>query len=156
MLKAVESRNNEQKCVLFKKISKHFNGDLNGKTFALWGLSFKPNTDDMREAPSRVLMEALWSAGAKVQAFDPEAMEETQRIYGSIDKLNLCGTKESALRGADALIIVTEWQEFKAPDFEFIKQQLKTALIFDGRNLFEPKRMSKKEITYYSVGRKSQ
>ena len=153
VLKAVESRNNEQKSVLFKKISKHFNGDLSGKTFALWGLSFKPNTDDMREAPSRVLMEALWKAGAAVQAFDPEAMEETQRIYGSRDDLSLCGTKEAALKGADALIIVTEWQEFKAPDFEFIKQQLSSALIFDGRNLFEPKRLSKKEISYYSIGR---
>ena len=156
VLKAVESRNDEQKSVLFKKISKHFDGNLSGKTFALWGLSFKPNTDDMREAPSRVLMEALWEAGAKVQAFDPEAMEETQRIYGAQEELSLCGTKESAIKGADALIIVTEWQEFKAPDFEYIKQQLKSALIFDGRNLFEPKRMSKKGITYYSVGRQNQ
>ncbi|EPJ96489.1 UDP-glucose dehydrogenase family protein [Pseudomonas psychrophila] len=153
VLKAVENRNNEQKSVLFNKISKHFNGDMSGKIFALWGLSFKPNTDDMREAPSRVLMEALWKAGAKVQAFDPEAIEETQRIYGAQSKLSLCDTKESALKGADALVIVTEWQEFKAPDFDFIKQQLKSAVIFDGRNLFEPKRMSKKEITYYSVGR---
>ena len=156
VLKAVESRNDEQKSVLFKKISKHFDGNLSGKTFALWGLSFKPNTDDMREAPSRVLMEALWEAGAKVQAFDPEAMEETQRIYGTQEELSLCGTKESAIKGADALVIVTEWQEFKAPDFEYIKQQLKSALIFDGRNLFEPKRMSKKGITYYSVGRQNQ
>ena len=156
VLKAVESRNDEQKSVLFKKISKHFDGNLSGKTFALWGLSFKPNTDDMREAPSRVLMEALWEAGAKVQAFDPEAMEETQRIYGAQEELSLCGTKESAIKGADALVIVTEWQEFKAPDFEYIKQQLKSALIFDGRNLFEPKRMSKKGITYYSVGRQNQ
>lgn len=149
VLKAVESRNDEQKSVLFKKISKHFNGDLQGKTFALWGLSFKPNTDDMREAPSRVLMEALWKAGAKIQAFDPEAMDETQRIYGSRDDLCLCGTKEAALKGADALVIVTEWQAFKAPDFETIKQ----LLIFDGRNLFDPLRMKKKGITYYSVGR---
>ena len=134
----------------------HFNGDLKGKTFALWGLSFKPNTDDMREAPSRILMEALWKAGAEVQAFDPEAMEETQRIYGSQKKLSLCETKEAALKGADALIIVTEWQEFKAPDFEYIKQQLRSTVIFDGRNLFEPKRMRKKEITYYSVGRQNQ
>ncbi|WP_282363497.1 UDP-glucose/GDP-mannose dehydrogenase family protein [Pseudomonas sp. PS01297] len=153
VLKAVESRNDEQKSVLYTKISKHFNGDLNGKTFALWGLSFKPNTDDMREAPSRVLMEALWKAGAKVQAFDPEAMEETQRIYGSRDDLNLCGTKEAALKGADALVIVTEWQAFKAPDFDFIKHQLKHSLIFDGRNLFEPKRMTSKGFIYKSIGR---
>ncbi len=153
VLKAVESRNDEQKSVLFKKISKHFNGDLNGKTFALWGLSFKPNTDDMREAPSRVLMEALWKAGAKVQAFDPEAMEETQRIYGSQEGLNLCGTKEAALKGADALVIVTEWQAFKAPDFDLIKQQIKHALIFDGRNLFDPKRLGSKGFIYKSIGR---
>ena len=153
VLKAVESRNDEQKSVLFKKISKHFEGDLNGKTFALWGLSFKPNTDDMREAPSRVLMEALWKAGAKVQGYDPEGMEETQRIYGSRDDLSLCGTKEAALKGADALVIVTEWQVFKAPDFELIKQQLRVPVIFDGRNLFDPERIQKKGIEYRSIGR---
>ena len=152
LLKAVESRNKQQKTVLFEKIYKHFDGDLNGRTFALWGLSFKPNTDDMRDAPSRVLMEALWKAGAKVQAFDPEAMAETQRIYGSRDDLSLCGTKEAALKGADALVIVTEWQTFKAPDFDFIKQKLGQPVIFDGRNLFEPTRMDEKEINYYSIG----
>ena len=153
VLKAVESRNNQQKNVLFNKISNHFNGDLAGKTFALWGLSFKPNTDDMREAPSRVLMEALWKAGAKVQAFDPEAMEETQRIYGHRKDLSLFGTKEAALKGADALVIVTEWQAFKAPDLQSIKEQLGLPVIFDGRNLFEPARMSRKGLTYYSIGR---
>lgn len=153
VLKAVESRNDEQKSALFKKISKHFNGDLSGRTFALWGLSFKPNTDDMREAPSRVLMEALWKAGARVQAYDPEAMNETLRIYGIRDDLNLCKTKEAALKGSDALIIVTEWQEFKAPDFESIKQQLNAALIFDGRNLFDPERLRNKKISYHSIGR---
>ncbi|VVN27896.1 UDP-glucose dehydrogenase family protein [Pseudomonas fluorescens] len=154
VLKSVEKRNNEQKTVLFKKIHEHFLGDLRGKTFAFWGLSFKPNTDDMREAPSRVLIEALWKSGANVQAYDPEAMEETQRIYGSRDDLHLCGTKEAALKNADALVILTEWQTFKAPDFDFIKQHLNKPLIFDGRNLFEPKRMSKKGITYFSIGRK--
>ena len=153
LLKAVESRNHEQKSTLFRKIHKKFGGDLYGKTFAIWGLSFKPNTDDMREAPSRVLMEALWKVGAKVQAYDPEAMEETQRIYGSRDDLNLCGTKEAALKGADALVIVTEWQTFKAPDFEFIKQQLSQPIIFDGRNLFEPKRMKKKVFFYEGLRR---
>ncbi|MEP4546381.1 MAG: UDP-glucose/GDP-mannose dehydrogenase family protein [Saccharospirillum sp.] len=153
VLKAVEARNYEQKTTLFSKIHAHYNGDLKGKTFAVWGLSFKPNTDDMREAPSRVLMEALWAAGAKVQAYDPEAMEETQRIYGNEAALTLCGTKESALKGADALAIVTEWKSFRAPDFEAIKQQLAEPIVFDGRNLFEPKRMQKKGITYYSVGR---
>ena len=153
VLKAVEARNYEQKTTLFSKINAHYNGDLKGKTFAVWGLSFKPNTDDMREAPSRVLMEALWAAGAKVQAYDPEAMEETQRIYGNEEGLTLCGTKEAALKGADALAIVTEWQPFRVPDFDAIKQQLADPVIFDGRNLFEPKRLQKKGIQYYSVGR---
>ena len=153
VLKAVESRNHEQKSVLFRKISEFYNDDLSGKTFALWGLSFKPNTDDMREAPSRVLMEALWKVGAKVNAFDPEAMEETQRIYGNQDNLNLCGTKEATMRGADALVIVTEWQEFKAPDFDLIKKLLKQPVIFDGRNLFDPDKMKKKSFSYLSIGR---
>ncbi|MGY6563462.1 MAG: UDP-glucose dehydrogenase family protein [Halomonadaceae bacterium] len=153
VLKAVEARNEEQKTTLFQKIHKHYQGNLAGKTIAIWGLAFKPNTDDMREAPSRVLMEALWEAGAKVQAFDPEAMEETQRIYGNRDDLTLCGTKEATLRGADALAIVTEWQSFRAPDFELIKQQLAAPVIFDGRNMFEPRRMAVKGLIYYSVGR---
>lgn len=153
VLKAVEARNNEQKTTLFTKIHKHFNGDLKGKTLALWGLSFKPNTDDMREAPSRVLMEALWAAGAKVQAYDPEAMHETQRIYGNRDDLLLCGTKESVLKNADSLIIVTEWQVFRAPDFDLIKDMLTQPTIFDGRNMYEPKRLAKRGFTYYSVGR---
>lgn len=154
VLKAVEKRNNEQKTTLFKKLYRHFKGQLTGKTFALWGLSFKPNTDDMREAPSRVLMEALWEAGAIVQAYDPEAMDEAQRIYGNRSDLTLCGTKEAVLKGADALIIVTEWQAFKAPDFELIKEQLTQPVIFDGRNLFEPERMKNKQIEYYSIGRR--
>ncbi|OHC12343.1 MAG: UDP-glucose 6-dehydrogenase [Pseudomonadales bacterium GWC1_66_9] len=153
LLRAVESRNDEQKTVLFRKIHRHFDGDLQGRTFALWGLSFKPNTDDMRAAPSRVLMESLWRAGARVQAYDPEAMEEAQRLYGNRDDLTLCGTKETAVRGADALVIVTEWQAFKAPDFDFIKQQLRQPVIFDGRNLFEARRMARKGIVYCSIGR---
>lgn len=153
VLKAVEARNFEQKTTLFEKIARHYDHDLAGKTFALWGLSFKPNTDDMREAPSRILMEALWEAGANVKAYDPEAMEETQRIYGTRNDLTLCGTKESALREADALVIVTEWQSFRAPDFELIKQQLKAPVIFDGRNLYNPDRIKRKGFTYYSVGR---
>src|SRR5690554_4972689 len=153
VLKAVEARNAEQKTTLFAKIRAHFGGELAGKTFALWGLAFKPNTDDMREAPSRVLMEALWGAGAKVRAFDPEAMEEAQRLYGHRDQLTLCGTKEAALKGADALVIVTEWQSFRAPDFDLIQRQLTQPVLFDGRNMFEPARMAKKGFTYYSVGR---
>ena len=153
ILKSVEGVNYRQKEKLFEKISKHYNGDLEGKTFALWGLSFKPNTDDMREAPSRVLMESLWNAGANVQAYDPEAMEECLRIYGQRDDLSLMETQELALKEADALIIVTEWQHFRAPDFEFVKQSLKHPVIFDGRNLFEPERLEKQDITYYSIGR---
>ena len=154
ILKSVESVNYRQKEKLLEKINKHYNGDLKGKTFALWGLSFKPNTDDMREAPSRVLMEALWKAGAKVQAYDPEAMDECQRIYGQRDDLTLMETQELVLKEADALIIVTEWQHFKSPDFDLILKLLKAPVIFDGRNLFEPKRLEKQGITYYSIGRK--
>lgn len=153
MLKSVEAVNYRQKEKLFTKINEHFNDDLKGKTIALWGLSFKPNTDDMRDAPSRVLMEALWAAGATVQAFDPEAMPESQRIYGQRDDLKLMGTQEAALQDADALVLVTEWQQFKSPDFDHIIELLKNPVIFDGRNQYEPKRLTSKGITYYSIGR---
>ncbi|MFQ8431908.1 UDP-glucose dehydrogenase family protein [Amaricoccus sp. W119] len=153
LLQAVEDRNDAQKEVIFAKIEKHYGGDLKGRIFALWGLSFKPNTDDMREAASRVLMEALWEAGASVQAYDPEAMEETQRIYGDREDLTLVGTKEAALRGADALVILTEWQAFRAPDFDLIAEKLKAPVIFDGRNLYEPARMEKRGFSYYAIGR---
>jgi UDPglucose 6-dehydrogenase len=153
VLNAIESRNKAQKRVVFEKINQYFSKDLEGKTFALWGLSFKPNTDDMREAPSRVLMEALWQAGAKVQAYDPAAMEETQHIYGLQPLLHLCGTKEAALNNADALIIMTEWRQFKAPDFEMLKNTLKQPVIFDGRNLFDPVRMKEKGFVYKGIGR---
>lgn len=154
MLKSVEAVNYRQKEKLFSKINEHFKGELKGKTIALWGLSFKPNTDDMRDAPSRVLMEALWQAGAKVQAFDPEAMPECERIYGQRDDLNLMGTQEAALKNADALVLVTEWQQFKSPDFNNIIKLLNNPVIFDGRNQYEPKRVAAKGITYYSIGRK--
>ena len=153
VLRAVEDRNNRQKQVLFDKISQHYKGDLAGKTFALWGLAFKPNTDDMRDAPSRVLMEALWKAGAKVQAYDPEAMEESQRIYGVRDDLQLCGTRQSALKGADALVICTEWKSFRVPDFEEISTLLEEPIIFDGRNMYEPERMRRKGFVYKAIGR---
>ncbi|MEP1386163.1 MAG: UDP-glucose/GDP-mannose dehydrogenase family protein [Paraglaciecola sp.] len=153
VLEAVEEVNYAQKEKLFEYISRHFSGDLKGKTVALWGLSFKPNTDDMREASSRVLMENLWAAGAKVKAFDPEAMEETQRIYGIREDLSLMGTKEAALEGSDFLVICTEWQEFRAPDFDLIKQNLSIPLLFDGRNLFEPTRMMEYGLHYYAIGR---
>ncbi len=153
LLKSVETVNHRQKLKLFSYISGHFPEGIQGKTFALWGLSFKPKTDDMREASSRVLMEMLWDAGAKVQAYDPEAMEECQRIYGDRDDLLLVGTKESALKNASALVICTEWQSFRAPDFELIKQEIPNTVVFDGRNLFHPQRMAEKGIAYYAIGR---
>lgn len=154
ILKSVEEVNFRQKEIVFDKINRHFDGNLSGKIFALWGLSFKPNTDDMRDAPSRVLMEALWEAGASVQAFDPEAMNECQRIYGQKDELTLMGTAEAALKNADALVTVTEWQQFRAPDFDLIKTTLSSPVIFDGRNMYNPRRLAQQGITYYSIGRK--
>ncbi len=153
ILESVEAVNYTQKEKLFEYMSRHFDGNLSGKTVALWGLAFKPNTDDMREASSRVLMEKLWAAGAKVQAYDPEAMEEAQRIYGEQDNLMLCGTKESALTNADCLVVCTEWQAFRAPDFELIKSKLSQAVIFDGRNLYTPESMDEQGIAYYGIGR---
>jgi UDPglucose 6-dehydrogenase len=153
LMQAVEDRNDAQKSVLVEKIRRHYGDDLTGRTFALWGLAFKPQTDDMREAASRVVMEALWEAGARVQAFDPEAMEEAQRIYGDREDLVLCGTKEAALKGADALVVITEWQAFRAPDFDLIRERLAAPVVFDGRNLYEPARMARKGFAYYGIGR---
>ncbi|WP_226505798.1 MULTISPECIES: UDP-glucose/GDP-mannose dehydrogenase family protein [Pseudomonas] len=153
LLQAVEAINQRQKHKLFERVNAYYQGDLKGKTFALWGLAFKPNTDDMRDAPSRELMEALFEAGAHVRAFDPEAMHQTQLIYGEHPQLHLMGTPEAALSGADALIICTEWQQFKAPDFEMIQKRLKAPLIFDGRNLYDAERMKLKGFTYYPIGR---
>ena len=153
LMEAVELVNSRQKSHLFDKISDHFNGYLKGKTFAIWGLSFKPNTDDMREASSRVLMEALWVAGATVQAYDPEAMDETQRIYPGVGELTLCDSAQAALHGADALAILTEWQEFQSPDFEHIKQTLSEPVIFDGRNLYDPSTLHAAGFAYYGIGR---
>jgi UDPglucose 6-dehydrogenase len=152
ILTAVEAVNDRQKRVLFKKILAHY-GDLRGKTIALWGLAFKPNTDDMREAASRVLMEALWAAGAAVRAYDPVAMPECQRLYGERPDLTLCKNSADTLVGADALAIVTEWREFRSPDFEFIKQTLKAPVIFDGRNLYDPALMAREGISYHAIGR---
>jgi len=152
VLTAVESVNNRQKHVLFNKIKAHF-GDLRGKTIALWGLAFKPNTDDMREAASRVLMESLWSAGARVRAYDPVAMPECSRIYGQRDDLVLCKSSPEVLEGADALAIVTEWREFRSPDFDAIKRGLRTPAIFDGRNLYDPAQMARAGFSYYAIGR---
>lgn len=153
LLEAVETINYAQKKKLFEHLQNYFKGALAGKRIALWGLSFKPKTDDMREAPARELMEALWQAGAVVQAFDPEAMEECQRIYGERDDLMLCGTKEQTLKSADALVVCTEWPQFKAPDFELIKKSLTHSVIVDGRNLYDPEAMKEKGFSYYAIGR---
>ena len=153
LMEAVETVNNRQKHRLFEKFSEHYDGDLKGKTIALWGLSFKAKTDDMREASSRVLMEALWDAGASVRAYDPEAMDETRRLYGNKKALILCETAYGAVKGADALVVVTEWQEFRSPDFDLIKQELAEPIIFDGRNLYDPGVMNSFGITYYGIGR---
>ncbi|HIE00674.1 MAG TPA: UDP-glucose/GDP-mannose dehydrogenase family protein [Thiotrichaceae bacterium] len=153
ILPAVESVNRQQQQVLFQKIQKHFQGDLQHRRFAVWGLAFKPNTDDMREAPSRRLMDALWAEGALVQAYDPEALSEARRIYGERADLQLCDTPEATLENADALVIVTEWKVFRSPDFKLIKTCLKQPVIFDGRNLYEPQRMRQRGFTYYAIGR---
>jgi UDPglucose 6-dehydrogenase len=153
VLAAVEAVNERQKHVLFEKISRFFGGKLAGRTIAVWGLAFKPNTDDLREAPSRVLMEALWKAGAKVRAYDPVAMGETRRIYGVRAELALCESAAEALDGADALAICTEWQEFRSPDFERFRSALKQPVVFDGRNLYEPALMAQQGIRYFAIGR---
>jgi len=154
LLNAVESINRHQQDVLFEKLANHFADGLTGRTIALWGLAFKPNTDDMREAPSRRLMESLWSAGTRVQAFDPVAREETLRIYGNRDDLILIQDAMSALEGADALVIVTEWTEFRSPDFAAIARKLNYPLLFDGRNMFDPKVVTAAGLTYFSIGRR--
>ncbi len=156
LLQSVERVNNRQKRRLFEKIRDHFDGRLAGRTIALWGLAFKPNTDDMREAPSRVLMEQLWEAGARVRAYDPVAMDECRRIYGERDDLELADTAEAALDGADALAIVTEWQEFRSPDFALLRERLAEPVIFDGRNLYDPQRMVREGFRYHAIGRGGQ
>jgi len=153
ILDAVESVNARQKQVLFQRLEQHFQGDLRGRTIAVWGLAFKPNTDDMREAPSRTLMEALWAAGARVRAYDPEAMEATQRIYGETAQLTLCSNAYDVLEGADALVLCTEWQQFRSPDFDRIRAALKQPVIVDGRNVYDPGRLADFGFTYYAIGR---
>ena len=153
ILSAVDHVNQRQKQVLFQKINAYYRGDLAGKCIALWGLAFKPNTDDMREASSRVLMEALWEAGARVKAYDPVASSETRRIYGDRSDLVLCSSAEEALEDSDALAIATEWREFRSPNFDTIKSLLREPVIFDGRNLYDPKMMRDRQIRYYAIGR---
>ncbi len=153
LLKAVEEVNDLQKYVLPKKIKKQFGDNLKGKHFALWGLAFKPNTDDMREASSRVLINELIKAGASITAYDPVAMDEAKRIFKDEKSLSFVDTQEEALQNADALIIVTEWTEFRSPDFALIKSSLKAPMIFDGRNLYDPKAIRALGFNYYPVGR---
>jgi UDPglucose 6-dehydrogenase len=153
LLEAVEAVNHNQKTKLYDFILRYFNGNVRGRTIALWGLAFKPNTDDMREASSRQLMEALWEAGAKVRAFDPEAREEARRLYGERGDLVLCDSAYQALDGADALAIVTEWKAFRSPDFARIRTILKEPAIFDGRNLYEPAAVEEAGLAYYGIGR---
>lgn len=155
LLKAVEAVNHRQKTTLFQKLVRHFGGtgELRGKTIALWGLAFKPNTDDMREAPSRTLIEALWEAGARVQAFDPVAAAEARRIYGDRGDLAIAPDKYAALESADALAICTEWQQFRAPDFGEMRLRMREAVIVDGRNLYTPDKLRADGWTYLPVGR---
>jgi len=154
ILQAVETVNQKQKQRLYEKISLHFGNDLSGRTLALWGLAFKPETDDMREAPARVLMEALWEAGAKVRAFDPKAMPETRRIYGERNDLALLDDPYAALEGADALVVITEWKAFWSPDFDRIKRMLSEPVIFDGRNIYDPRDLAELGFRHEGIGRR--
>jgi UDPglucose 6-dehydrogenase len=153
VLDAVEEANEAQKHILVNKLTKRFGSDLKGMRFAMWGLAFKPNTDDMREAPSRAMLHQLWQMGASVSAYDPAAMEETRRIYGERADLQLVDSPMDALKGADALLIVTEWKVFRSPNFDTIKDLLKQPVLFDGRNLYEPRSMRELGFEYYPIGR---
>jgi UDPglucose 6-dehydrogenase len=153
VLNAVEEANEEQKRILLEKVKARFGADLSGRNFALCGLAFKPDTDDMRAASSRVTIEGLWSMGATITAYDPVAMQESRRIYGDDPRLTYADSPMNALQNAEALIIVTEWKEFRAPDFNAIKAALKTPAIFDGRNLYQPSLVRSQGIEYYAIGR---
>ena len=155
LLGAVEAVNEAQKGHLFELMARHYGGEdkLRGKTVALWGLAFKPNTDDMREASSRRLLQLLWDAGARVQAYDPEAMDEARRIFGERADLCLCASAGEALQGADALVVITEWKQFRSPDFARLQAALADAVVFDGRNLYEPAEVEAAGLAYYGIGR---
>ncbi len=155
ILSAVEATNLEQKQILIQKLKAHFDGDLAGRTMAVWGLSFKPNTDDMREAPSRTLMEAIWQAGGRVQAYDPAAMDEARRIYGPRQDMVLAASAHDAICGADALVICTEWSEFRAPNYDVLKRALKHRVVVDGRNLWKPSELAAQGFHYYCIGRQT-
>jgi UDPglucose 6-dehydrogenase len=153
VLSAVEEANDLQKHVLSRKVKAKLGDDLSGKHFAVWGLAFKPNTDDMRDAPSRALLADLFAAGATVTAYDPVAMSEAQRIFGDEPRLRYTEKAMDALDGADALIIVTEWKEFRSADLDTIKQKLKAPLVFDGRNLYDPQFVRSQGVEYFPIGR---
>ena len=153
ILEAVEAVNARQKHKLFELLERHFDGSLAGRTFALWGLAFKPNTDDMREASSRALLARLWEAGAKVQAYDPEAMDEARRVFGERDDLVLAESPAAALDGADALVVLTEWKAFWSPDFSSLRAALTEPAIFDGRNIYDPVEVEAAGLAYYGIGR---
>jgi UDPglucose 6-dehydrogenase len=155
VLQAVEDANNAQKLVLVNKVVKRFGKDLTGKHFAVWGLAFKPNTDDMREATSRVVLVELFKRGATVTAYDPVAMDEARRVFGDEPCLSYATSPMQALEGTDALIIITEWKEFRSPDFDKIKSSLRTPVIFDGRNLYEPTLVMAAGLDYETIGRTS-
>jgi UDPglucose 6-dehydrogenase len=151
MMEAVDEVNEAQKDVLFRKIEAHFDGALRGKTVAIWGLAFKPRTDDIREAPALVLVDSLLEAGVHLRVHDPEALANVKAIYG--DKLTYCDRPYGALEQADALVIATEWNEFRSPDFEVMARLLRQPVVFDGRNVFDPPRMAALGFTYYGIGR---
>ncbi len=153
LLESVDNVNNRQKHVLFQKLMAHFDNNIEGKTFAVWGLSFKPNTDDLREAPSRVLIEAIFEAGGTVRAYDPVAMDEMRHFYPNEKRLELVGTAMDTLDGTDALLINTEWREFRAPDFDAVKAVLRNPIILDGRNLYDPVQLRGMGFTYDCIGR---
>jgi UDPglucose 6-dehydrogenase len=152
LLKATDAVNDNQKRLLVDRIKLHFDGELSGRTFAIWGLAFKPRTDDMREAPALVVIEELLAAGARIQAHDPEALASARRIFG--DRISYYETNYDALAGADALVILTEWNEFRHPNFHRIKAAMKQPTIFDGRNLYDPALMRALDFRYYSIGRR--
>ena len=153
VLAATQSVNRRQRGHLFRLVQRHYGGALAGRTFAVWGLAFKPDTDDMREAPSRRLLEQLWEAGARVRAFDPEAMDEARRLYGDREDLMLCDSEYAAADGADALVIVTEWKQFRSPDFGRLHGLLADRVVFDGRNLYPPVQVEEAGLAYYGIGR---
>jgi UDPglucose 6-dehydrogenase len=154
LLDAIEAVNDRQKLVVFQQLKEHFGDGLSTKTIAVWGLSFKPDTDDMREAPSRVLLDNLWQEGVSVKAYDPKAMPEAARIYGPRENLELCDDPYQALAGCDALVVMTEWKSFWSPDFVRIKQLLKTPVVFDGRNIYSPTQLDSLGFSHYSIGRR--